>query len=161
MARTSKYDEVIKPYLKDIKKAVESGATVEEIATAYGIATSTLYEYKAKHPELAEAFAHGREKVIIEIKAALLKKALGYEYEEKKQYIKKDKDGEKVQYTELNTRHQPPSETAAAMLLRNYDAAWRDSDNTSAEMKRQEMELRRAIAESQNFDLDLDDDGKK
>lgn len=48
MARPSKYDTEIKPYLADIKKAVEAGATVEEIAKAFGIASSTIYKYKAE-----------------------------------------------------------------------------------------------------------------
>ena len=39
------------------------------------------------------------------------------------------------------------------MLLRNYDKEWRDNDKTSAELKQQEADLRKAIAEANNFDL--------
>ena len=74
MARPSKYDREIKPHLDDIRKAVEAGATVEEIAEAFKIAPSTIYKYKKEKKEFSEAFARGREKVIIDIKAALLKK---------------------------------------------------------------------------------------
>lgn len=155
MGRPSKYDQEIKPHLAEIKKAVEAGATVEEIAKAFGISNSTIYKYKAEKKEFSDAFARGREKVIFDIKAALLKKALGYEYQEKKQYIKKDENGENVTYTEITTRHQPPSETAGAMLLRNYDKDWLDKDNISTEFKRQELELKKAIAESTNFDLNI------
>lgn len=155
MARPSKYDIEIKPHLDEIRKAVEAGATMEEIGKAFGISVSTLYKYKAEKKEFSDAFARGREKVIFEIKAALLKKALGYEYQEKKQYIKKDENGENVTYTEITTRHQPPSETAGAMLLRNYDKDWLDKDAISTAMKQQELELRKAIAESNNFDLDF------
>lgn len=156
MARPSKYDTEIKPHLDEICKAVEAGATIEEIAQAFGISASTIYKYKAEKKEFAEAFARGRAKVIFDIKAALLKKALGYEYQEKKQYIKKDESGENVTYTEITTRHQSPSETAGAMLLRNYDKDWLDKDAISTAMKQQELELRKAIAESTNFDLDLE-----
>lgn len=155
MGRPSKYDTDIKPYINDIKKAVESGATVGEIAQAYGINKSTLYKYKAEKKELKDAFAHARGKVIIEIKAALLKKALGYDYEEKKQYITEDADGRKKKHTEIMTRHMPPSETAGAMLLRNYDQTWLDKDNISTQLRQQELELKKAIAESNNFDLDI------
>ena len=75
----------------------------------------------------------------------------------RKQYIKKDESGEKVQYTEITTRYSVPSETAAAMLLRNYDSEWNDRDNISNEMRKQELELRKAIARSNNFDLDLEE----
>lgn len=156
--RPGRYDTEIKPHIDEIRKAVEAGATVEEIAKAFGIASSTLHRYKAEKKELKDAFARGREKIIFDIKGALLKKALGYEYQEKKQYIKKDEKGEQVTYTEIMTRHQPPSETAGAMLLRNYDSGWLDRDSVSTELKKQEMELKKAIAESNNFDLALGDE---
>ncbi len=151
--RKSKYDTDIKPHLKEIEKAVRNGATVTEIANALGIAESTLYKYKAEKAELMAAFTHGRASIIVEIRGALLKKALGYEYEEKKQYIKKDENGEAVTYTEITTKHQPPSETAGAMLLRNYDESWLDKDNATTTLKKQEFELRKMIADSGNFDL--------
>lgn len=155
MARPSKYETEIKPFLSEIKKAVEAGATVEEISKAFDIATSTIYKYKAEKKEFSDAFVRGREKVVIEIKAALLKKALGYDYEEEKRVGRKDKDGENIILVEKYKRHSPPSETAAAMLLRNYDSEWLDRDNVSTNLRRQEFELQKAIAESNNFDLDL------
>lgn len=155
MARPTKYDREIKPHIDDIRKAVESGATDQEIATAFGIAQSTLYKYKKEKPEFSAAFARGREKVVIDIKAALLKKALGYEYTEEKAVAKKDKDGETVVLVETYKKHQPPSETAAAMLLRNYDQDWRDNDSAAARLKEQELDLKKAIAQATNFDLEL------
>ena len=150
--RKSAYDTIIAPHLAEIKAAVKAGATVEEIAKALNIAESTLYKYKDEKTELAEAFTHGRANIVIQIRGALLKKALGYEYQEKKQYIKKDEDGEQVTYTEITTRHQPPSETAGAMLLRNYDDGWLDKDSITTQLKQQELELRKAIAKDNAFD---------
>ena len=151
--RKSIYDTEIKPHLKTIEEAVKKGATVAEIAAALGIAESTLYKYKAEKAELSKAFTCGRANIVIEIRGALLKKALGYEYQEKKQYIKKDEDGESVTYTEITTKHQPPSETAGAMLLRNYDESWLDKDSVTTQLKQQEFELRKAMAENNDFDL--------
>ena len=151
--RKSVYDTAIKPHLKTIKTAVKNGATIEEIAHALGIAKSTLYKYMSEKTELKDAFTHGRANIIIDIRAALLRKALGYEYQEKKQYIKKDEDGESVTYTEITTKHQPPSETAGAMLLRNYDDKWIDKDSATMQLKQQELELKKAMAESNDFDL--------
>ena len=156
MGRPSRYDTEIKPHIAEIKKAVESGATVEEIASAFGIAVSTLHKYKAEKKELKDAFARGREKVVIEIKAALLKKALGFEYEEEKRVGRKDKNGENIILVEKYIRKCLPSETAAAMLLRNYDENWRDNDSASARLRQQEQELKTAIAKSTNFDLEIE-----
>lgn len=155
MGRPSIYESQIKPHLEEIKKAVAAGATIEEIATAFNISVSSIYKYKKEKKELKEAFARGRGKIIIDIKGALLKKALGYDYQEKKQYITEDDKGNSKKHTEIMTRHMPPSETAAAMLLRNYDQTWLDKDNISTQLKQQEMELKKAIAESNNFDLEL------
>lgn len=155
MGRPSKYETEIKPHIEEIRKAVAAGATVEEIAKAFGIAESTLYKYKTEKKELKEAFARGRVNVVFDIKAALLKKALGFEYEEEKVVAKKDKEGNNVVLIETYKRQCLPSETAAAMLLRNYDPNWRDNDNSTAELKRQEADLRKAIAEANNFDLKI------
>lgn len=155
MGRPSKYDTEIKPHIDEIRKAVEAGATVKEIATAFGIAESTLHKYRKEKKELSAAFARGREKVCIEIKAALLKKAIGFTYEEEKKVARKDKDGESIVLIEKYKRQCLPSETAAAMLLRNYDENWRDNDNNTAKIKKQEADLRKAIAEANNFDLNI------
>lgn len=155
VGRPSRYETDVKPHIEEIRKAVESGATVEEIAKGLNIAVSTLHRYKTENKELKDAFARGRDKVVIEIKAALLKKALGFEYEEEKKIGRKDKNGENIILVEKYKRYSAPSETAAAMLLRNYDAKWRDNDKTSAELKQQEADLRKAIAEANNFDLEV------
>lgn len=153
--RKSIYDEVAFPHLEHIKNAVAAGATDAEIAKSLGINVSTLCEWKNKHPEFKEAFSRGRKEVVIEIKAALLKKALGFEYEEERKSGKKDKNGENIVYIEKYKRYCPPSETAARMLLNNYDSEWIDTDNATSRLKRQEMELKTAIAKSNNFDIDI------
>ena len=158
--RKSIYDTDIKPHLQEIKDAVSAGATIKEVASALGVAESTLNKYKAEKAELADAFARGREKVCFEIKAALLKKALGFEYIEEKSVARKDKNGQNVVLLEKYKRYCPPSETAAGMLLRNYDKEWRDNDSKSIELRQQEHDLRKAIAEANNFDLNLQDEGE-
>lgn len=158
MGRPSKYDTEIKPHLAEIRSAVEAGATIEEIARAFGVSKSTIQKYKAEKKEFSDAFARGREKVVIDIKAALLKKALGFEYKEQKSVARKDKNGENIVLVENYKRYCPPSETAARMLLNNYDDTWHDNDNATARLKAQEMDLKKAIAEANNFDLNLDDE---
>lgn len=157
MGRPSRYETEIKPHLKEIENAVRAGATDKEIADAFGFSVSTIYEYKKKYKEFSKAFVCARARVVFEIKAALLKKALGFEYEEEKRVGKKDKDGENIILVEKYKRYSAPSEQAAAMLLRNYDENWRDNDKASAEIRKQETDLRKAIAEANNFDLNLED----
>lgn len=152
--RKSKYETHIKPHLEEIRNAVKNGATVKEVAAALGIAESTLNKYKAEKTELSAAFASGRANIVIEVRAALLKKALGFHYVEEKKVARKDDDGENIVSIEEFKKYQPPSETAAAMLLRNYDETWIDKDSATTQLKQQEFELRKAIADSNNFNLE-------
>ena len=151
--RKSKYEEYVQPYIPKIIEWVKSGATEEEICKALGIAKSTFNDYKNKYSELSDALRAGRQNVVLDIKAALLKRALGFEYEEKKGV----KKGNELANVEVYKRYMPPDTTAAAMLLRNYDSEWRDKDNITTDLKQQEIELRRAMAEANSFDLSLDD----
>ena len=75
--RTTKYDTIIKPKLEEIKKWSQSGATGKQIARNLGIAESTLYKYKDEHQELASAIGDGRKSLVIELRGALIQKALG------------------------------------------------------------------------------------
>ena len=93
------------------------GATNKEIAEALGIGASTLSGYKKSHPELMKALRSGTRKLVIEIKASLLKQALGYREKD----IRVIKKGDTIVSTEIYERFYPPNERACAMLLRNYD----------------------------------------
>ena len=150
--RKSKYDEYVKPYLGQIAEWKKSGATDKEISDALGIALSTFSEYKNQYSELSDALRTGKQTVILNVKAALYKKAIGFEYEEKRGV----KKGDKVVSTEIFKRYSPPDTTAAAMLLRNYDDEYRDRDSVQTDFKRQEIEIKKALAEANNFGVDFD-----
>ncbi len=150
--RKSKYDEYVKPYLNQISEWKKSGATDEEISVALGIALSTFSDYKNKYSELSDALRTGKQTVILNVKAALYKKAIGFEYEEKRGV----KKGDKVVSTEIFKRYSPPDTTAAAMLLRNYEEEWRDKDSVQTDFKRQEIEIKKALAEANNFGVEFD-----
>lgn len=155
MARASKYETDVKPYLKDVKDAIEAGATVEEIADALSLHPSTIWAYKKKYPEFNELFARGRKIIIFKIKAALLKKSLGFEYNEEKTISRLGKKGETITSVERSKKYCPPSETAAAMLLRNYDDNWKDTDNATVTLRQREAELKKEIAKSEHWDINL------
>ena len=58
------------------------GLTDIQIANNMGISEATLYGWKNKFPEFAEALRKGKEVVDREVENALYKSAMGYEYEE-------------------------------------------------------------------------------
>lgn len=150
--RKSKFDTHVKPYLKQIAEWKKSGATDEEIAVALDVAVSTFSDYKNKYSELSDALRAGKKTVVLNVKAALYKKAIGFEYEEM-EGVKKDG---KVVSTKIFKRYSPPDTTAAAMLLRNYDENYRDKDSVQTDFKKQEIEIKKALAEANNFGVDFD-----
>lgn len=156
--RKSAYETLIAPKLEKVCEQIEQNEMDDEaIAQAFGISRSTLYKYKAQKKEFADALARARDvfnqNATVRVKLSLLKKACGYEYEEKKSTMKKDKFGENVIYVEKFQRHCPPSETAARMWLQNHDPTFKDCDDATAKIRKAELELKQKLAESKTFDF--------
>ena len=81
--RPSKYETEWKDKLAVIQGWARDGLVDEQIAKNMGIHPSTLYEWKKKYPKFSEALKKGKEVVDREVENALLKRALGYTYEER------------------------------------------------------------------------------
>lgn len=159
--RPSKYETHIKPYIENIKHWKKCGASNEQICEALEVGTSAFYEYKNKYAEFAEAFAVSNRFTDLELSGALYKIATGFEYQEKKQYIKDDPEsGKRVTYTEITTKYQAPNPTAIAMYKRNVNPDWIDKDRITTELKQQEKELNKLIAE-QKYWIDFNNDENK
>lgn len=175
MGRKSKYETDVKVRFKEIKKWLESGATEKEIARNLGIAMSTFSDYKNKFSEFSEFLKNNRKQPVEEIKAAMLKRALGFEYTEKKTTKQKIElpdelkdmlenygvDIAKIQRpilikTEETIKNALPSETAGLILLKHWDkdkngkAKW-TGDPASLEIKKEELKLKKEQAENNNW----------
>lgn len=108
------------------------GLTDEQIAGNMGVSRSTLNSWKDKYPDILDALKKGKEIVDRQVENALLKRALGYEYEEIK---------EKYEFGELSERtvikkQVAPDTTAQIFWLKNRKPKdWRDKqerlDNTT------------------------------
>lgn len=96
------------------------GLTDEQIAQNIGVATSTLYEWKKRYSEISEALKRGKEVVDRQVENALLKRALGYSYNEDK-YISVPMD--QAEYSEsleryMNTyKFEHPEATDSELML--------------------------------------------
>lgn len=149
--RPGKYETHVKPRLEEVKKMAASGCTNAEIGEALGISKSAFCEYQNKYKEFMDSVTQSRLKGVAEVKKALYNKAVGFEYEEKKTYIKRDSDGNENKYTEITKRQSLPDSNAIQMYLRNYDKNWLDKDQKTYELKEMEIQLRQELAESNNF----------
>lgn len=80
-----KYVEwLTKEGLLKIEGWARDGLTDEQIAENMGISRSTLNEWKKKYSDISDTLKRGKEIVDRQVENALLKRALGYEFSEKK-----------------------------------------------------------------------------
>jgi len=100
------------------------GLTDEQIASNIGISRSTLFEWRRKYPNISNALKRGKEVIDRMVENALLKAALGYEFEEDGM----TKDGDVVPLR----RVQHPNTTALIFWLKNRKPAeWRDKQEVN------------------------------
>lgn len=114
------------------------GLTDEQIAHNMDIAYSTFRVWKDKFPAISAAQKKNKEIVDFEVENALLKRALGYDYQEEK--IEKSKDGTKVSQT---LKHVPPDVTAQIFWLKNrMKRHWKDKPVEDAQTAALETAMR-------------------
>lgn len=152
VGRRSKYQTEVKPRLEEISKYIAEGATEKDIIEWLGIASSTFYEYKLRYPEFKESLDIPKRESIMQVKNALLKRALGFTYEEKKQYLTKDKEtGKETLRVETYQKYCPPDMGAVSMFLRNNDKDYKDRDNAYYEFTELELEMKKQAQEMNNW----------
>lgn len=94
--------------------------TDEDLAEFLTVAVSSIYEWKKKHPEFADAVRSGKVAADAEVANALRQRAMGYSHPEDKIFLH---EGEPVVVPTI--RHYPPDTAAAFIWLKNR-AGWRD-----------------------------------
>ena len=113
------------------------GLTDEQIAHNMGITKTTLYDWVKRFPAISDSLKEGKAPVDQEVENALLKRALGFTYEETTTDIeeiptaKTDEDGNPIMrtitHTKTVTRTALPDTTAQIFWLKNRRPdKWRD-----------------------------------
>lgn len=98
------------------------GLTDEQIADNMGISRSTLSAWKIKYSDISDALKKGKEIVDYQVENALLKRALGYDYQETR-VEKSDKETKVIQ----TLKHVPADTAAQIFWLKNRRPnKWRD-----------------------------------
>lgn len=103
------------PKLKAIQELVSKRATQKQVAEYLGITEKTLIKLKKAHPKLQRAFVYGNEDLRNKLEDALLKRAIGFEFEEVQTTIEETKSGTKKKI--VKTKKQVSPETNAAKYL--------------------------------------------
>lgn len=108
--------------LLKIEGWARDGLVDEQIANNIGIHPSTLYDWQNKYPDITEALKKGKEVVDRQVENALLKRALGYKYEELRV-----EEFEGTTKTIRTIKEVAPDTTAQIFWLKNRKPVeWRD-----------------------------------
>jgi hypothetical protein len=125
----SKYETHVLLKLDKVEEWAKRGLIDEQIAHNLGIAYSTFREYKNTYSALSAALKRGKEVIDLEVENALLKRALGYKYNEiTKEPVKNDVTGKiELQVIKEVTKEVLPDVTAQIFWLKNRRPEdWRD-----------------------------------
>ena len=146
MGRKNKYWTHVKPHLKEITEYKRT-MTEAQICKKLGVGRSAFNKYKTEHAELREALHAGEVELVSDLKGALIKKALGFELKEKVVTISEENGlTTKTTYKEI-----PPDLGSIHLLLKNLDPTWRNDDETTLQMKREELEIKKKRAEEADW----------
>lgn len=168
--RKPRYETFVKPRLADVQKWAANGASETQIAKNLGISHTAWSRYKQNHRELVESIKRGRQDTVKELRSALIKKALGYEYEEVKtvttqielpewladEMVEHGIDLEKVQKVkqvrkEVTTKRSTEDVAAINLALKNYDKDNWANDPQMLKIRREELELKKKMYEEGNW----------
>lgn len=151
--RKNVYETTIKPRFDDIAKWLQSGATEKQIASNLGVAESTWFKYKAAEQEFSEFLKNGRQKLVIELRGALVNRAMGFHYYEETEVKELDKEINVLVTTkkERRKRYAAPDVAALNLCLKNYDKENWSNDPRSDDFKREELEMKKKALEENNW----------
>lgn len=120
--RRGKYEDWLdEDSLLKVQGWARDGLSNEQIAHNVGITAKTLCEWQNRFSEFRDAIKKGKEVVDREVENALLKRAMGYEYDEVTQEPVTDKDTgiTEMRVTKRVTKQIVPDVTAQIFWLKN------------------------------------------
>lgn len=124
--------EQVKDKLILVEGWARDGLTNEQIASNLGISKTTFYKMLNEHSELSELLKKGKEIIDYEVENALLRRALGYKYEEKTYETKWDDNQGKFRevLTKRVIKEVSPDTTAQIYWLNNRKPKqWRNKQD--------------------------------
>ena len=111
-------------HAEQARLAYEIGASDEEVARLLRIHLATLYRWRERYPDFAEATQAGKDDADMRVKLAMYRRAIGYDYRQTKVFLPL---GAKQPVTAEVTRHVPADPHLAMQWLRiRRPAQWRE-----------------------------------
>ncbi len=106
--------------LKSISEMTAQRATQRQIADYLGLTEKTLIKLRKVHPKLEEAFQFGDEELKNKLVDAMLRRAVGFEYEETQTVIEETKTGQKKRITKFKKQSLPDIAAIKYLLITKF-----------------------------------------
>ena len=110
--RPSRYNPDVHP--KVAKAMCAKGATISELANAFGVCIATIWNWKVTYPEFTESYRLGLEAAIDRVERSVFERAVGYTFDSVKVMMC---NGAPVKVRYL--KHIPPDPRAGEFWLTN------------------------------------------
>lgn len=118
-------------YIERAREMCLGGATNADLATEFGVGTSTIKSWQAKFPEFRDVMVAAKDVADTRVERSLYERATGYTYDAVKIFCGKDGQVTEVPYKE----HVPPDTTAQIFWLKNRKPGdWRDKHEFEGEI---------------------------
>lgn len=114
MGRKTEYDPETFPLLAE--GYARKGLSDAQIAKNLGVSKATFYDYEKKYPDFLNAIKRGKRPVDIEVENAILKRALGFTYEEESTEVRVDEQGNATPAVVKRTKKLIPADMGAAIF---------------------------------------------
>ena len=159
--RKNRYETHVIPFFQQIEEWLSNGATERQIAEKLGIGYSTFNGYKANYIEFAELLKKGRRNLVSELRGALIKRAMGFDYTESKivrehidmpehirnfllanDFTQEEIEQAQLVKTEVSNKYALPDVAALNLALKNYDKDDWANDPQLLAIRKKELELK-------------------
>lgn len=144
--RPNKYFTHIEPRLAEIEKLCAT-KTEKQIAEEMGVSYTSWKQYKLDYPALSASIKKGRASLVNDLRSTLIKKARGFQYEERKII----KENGVVVREEINVKSSLPDVAAINLLLKNYDKENWANDPQVLKLREKELQLRERQIENNEW----------
>ena len=127
--RPSKFKE---EYVKLARELCESGAIIRDLADAFGVANSTIHQWRLKHPRFADAIKDGKHVADDRVEESLFTRAVGYRQDAVRIFL--PKGSREPVFAEYIEEVQPDVTAQIFWLKNRRPDRWRDKQVVEHEM---------------------------
>lgn len=154
----SKYETLVKPYLKQINEKVRQGVIESEIAKSLGISVASLNNYRNQYPEFAEALSKDKgADVLQDLINAGIESAKGYYRKIETTQMVLDANGKPtIKQKTVTNQWYPPNPLLHKFYVLNFGKEQGFvNDPLEFDLKKQKQEFEEALEKAKNWDKNL------